>query len=837
MMIHRFFFLVCSFFFLLGCASQSGTQNRRALELQWEIAEQRHAGGNETLSWLTIKNTSADTLAADGWAIYFNGFGGTITGPDSGAAKIKRINGDFFTLQPLPGWQPLAPDSAIQLPIVTRVLRNITDIPTGFYLVSERYPDGISVPFTQEPYAQADSLEIALAKRIFVQNETIADIPADALPPVFPTPVAYTLIPDTLRLGTTVTIASDAGFGPVAGYLQSALGKVLATPPSLTKRADATIQIRQKDLPEAEGYELTVDTTGVLIEAATPAGAFYGVQSLKQLIPPQSWEAKKASIPLRGVRISDAPRFGHRAVMLDVARNFQSKEQVLKILDLLATYKVNVMHFHLNEDEAWRLEIPGLPELTEVGSQRGHTLDDAEHLLPAYGSGPDVSNAAGSGFYSRADFIEILRYATTRHIRVIPEIETPGHARAAIKSMDARYAKYIAEGDTAAAKQYLLRDLNDESVYRSVQHWNDNVINVALPSAYTFLEKVTDELIGMYAEAGAPLTTIHFGGDEVPAGVWEKSPIAQELIATSEVPNVNELWYYYFNRIQAMLKSRGLYLSGWEEIGMKKAIVNGRSQMVVEPRFADKNFHTDVWNNLGANADLAYRLANAGYQVVLTNVTNFYFDLAYSASFYEPGQYWGGYVGLEKPFRFIPYNYYNSLFDDSTGELMPLSRFSGLEQLTAAGRENIVGLQAPLWSEKITSPDRMEYLLLPKFFGLAERAWAPEPDWAAETGAGAAYEQAWSVFLNTLGKRELPRIAHYAGGFNYRIPTAGVAERDGNLFANVQIPGFTIRYTTDGSEPTAESMAYEAPVAADGVVAFRVFDSEGRGGRTVYMKE
>src|SRR5690606_19785719 len=149
MMIHRFFFLVCSFFFLLGCASERGTPNRRAFELQWEIAEQRHAGGNETLSWPPIQNTSADRLAADGWATHFNGFGGPITGPDSGAAKIKRINGDFFTLQPLPGWQPLAPDSAIQLPIVTRVLRNITDIPTGFYLVSERYPDGISVPFTQ----------------------------------------------------------------------------------------------------------------------------------------------------------------------------------------------------------------------------------------------------------------------------------------------------------------------------------------------------------------------------------------------------------------------------------------------------------------------------------------------------------------------------------------------------------------------------------------------------------------------------------------------------------------------------------------------------------------
>src|SRR5690606_33217836 len=289
-----------------------------------------------------------------------------------------------------------------------------------------------------------------------------------------------------------------------------------------------------------------------------------------------------------------------------------------------------------------------------------------------------------------------------------------------------------------------------------------------------------------------------------------------------------------------LLESRGLYLSGWEEIGMKKALVNGRKRMVVEPRFANENFHVDVWNNLGANTDLAYRLANAGYQVVLTNVTNFYFDLAYNTSFYEPGQYWGGYVGLEKPFRFIPYDYYRSLFDDNTGKLVDAAKFAGLERLTAAGRKNIVGLQAPLWAEKITSSERMEYLFLPKFFGRAERAWAAAPAWAegaSGTTDDAAYRRAWSVFINVLAKRELPRIDHYAGGFRYRIPTTGIEEREGQLHANVQFPGFVIRYTTDGSEPTASSAVYEAPVAEAETVAFRVFNAEGQGGRTVYWRK
>lgn len=835
-MVHRICFgLLAAVLFLGSCASQSEHQQPNVLTFDWEIIEPRYQGKNETLSLLTITNHSADTLGTTGWAIYFNGFGGELVDADSALLTIERINGDFFTMAPLAGWQPLAPDSTVQLRIRSRILRNMTDVPWGFYLVSERYPEGVSIPFALKRHPSVDSLEVALAERTFLHNARVSDLPVENLPPVFPTPLAYTHGTSGFELDGGVTVVAAADFANEAEYLQAELAKVLSSAPKIAEQAQGNaITLRHKPLDNAEGYELTVDSTGVLIEAATPSGAFYGIQSLKQLLPPASWKARQSVISLPGVQVTDAPRFGHRAVMLDVSRNFQTKEQVQKILDLMAHYKINILHFHLNEDEAWRLEIPGLPELTEVGSKRGHTLDDAQHLMPSYGSGPHVANEAGSGFYSRSDYIDLLRYAKARHIRVIPEIETPGHARAAIKSMDARYAKYIAQGDTAAAEQYLLRDLEDQSVYRSVQNWDDNIMNVALPSTYAFLEKVVDELILMHNEAEAPLQTIHFGGDEVPEGVWERSPVAQQLVATTDVANIDDLWHYYFTRINTMLQSRGLYLYGWEEIGMRKAVVNGQRRMVVDPRFSGDNFHVDVWNNLGANTDLAYRLANAGYKVVLTNVTNFYFDLAYSSSFYEPGQYWGGYVGLEKPFRFIPYNYYHSLFDDSTGELQDPARFAGLERLTEAGRANIVGIQAPLWSEKIINSERMEYLLLPKFFGLAERAWAADPEWASEASAGPAYQQAWSVFLNTLGKRELPRIAHYAGGYHYRIPTAGIRHSEGMLQANAQFPGFTVRYTTDGSEPTAASEAYSQPVAASGTVAFRVFDSEGRGGRTVY---
>ncbi len=814
-----------------ACSTKVTTGGSATISLQWEILDSPYPGTDETLSKLTITNNLSDTLAASGWSIYFNTGVARVADVDSSVASIDMINGDFFTLYPRQGWAPLAPGETVEINIMSRRLRNITDIPRGFYLVSANYPSGISLPMQVKPFAKADSLEMVLATQIYHQNSRIVDMPVAQLPPVLPTPVSYAYTADVFTLTAAgMTIYADTAFTKEAAYLRDELATVLTHPPKLVDEpVGASIVLHHQQGVHPEGYRLLVDAGGVAIEASTPAGAFYGIQSLKGLLSPSAWAEKKASITLQGVTITDEPRFLHRAVMLDVSRNFQTKEQVMKILDLLALYKVNVMHFHFSEDEAWRLEVPGLPELTEVGARRGHTLDDTQWLMPSYGSGPDVDNATGSGFYSRADYIELLRYASARHIRVIPEIETPGHARAAIKSMDARYNAFMAKGDTAAATQYLLRDPNDRSEYRSIQNWDDNIINVALPSTYTFLEKVVDELIAMYKEAEAPLETIHFGGDEVPNGVWEKSPAVQQLMASNTgIVHVDDLWYYFFNRINKLLQSRGLYLSGWEEIGMKKAVVDGRRMMVVEPRFTGENFHTDVWNNLGGNADLAYRLANAGYKVVLTNVTNFYIDLAYNDSYYEPGQYWGGYVDVEKPFRFVPYDYYRSLDDKTIGE-----------RLTEAGKGNIVGLQAPLWSEIITSPERMEYLLLPKLYGLVERAWAAAPAWATEPDegkAGALYATDWSIFLNTVAKHELPRANHYAGGFAYRIPTAGIIEQSGQLHANVQLPGFVIRYTTDGSEPTEQSARYTEPVAAEGSVAFRVFNGEGRGGRTVYWK-
>ncbi|WP_316815636.1 family 20 glycosylhydrolase [Pedobacter nyackensis] len=794
----------------------------------------------KTLSEITFSNKGKQTLPGAGWTIYFNSRPLDVAEGSEGKAKISHVNGDLFKLNPLNGFKSLGPGAAIKINVLSTEVKNKTDLSWGFYLVWDKTPaKGYNIGLTNiHPKARVETREIEVAAHAFNLNKEIKDIPLAKLPKVFPTPVSYRETDGTFQLKPTVSIVADNAFKKEAVLFANELAGIFGKKPLVKETGGSNAVILKKGTVKgAESYTLSVTPQRILITAPDAAGAFYGLQSLKTMFPAAVLKGIQKEISVRAVEVEDAPRFGFRGFMMEVARNFQSKKEVLKALDVMALYKMNVLHFHLNDDEGWRLEIPGLPELTTVGSQRGHSIAELTSIMPSYGSGADKEVNSGSGFYTKADFIEILKYATARHIRVVPEIETPGHARAAIKSMDARYARLMKEGKKEEAERFLLRDLNDKSVYESIQGFNDNIINVALPSTYTFLEKVVDEMRAMYDAAGAPLATVHFGGDEVPVGVWEKSPAVADLLnKDTSINGVDEMWYYYFNKINIMLKSKGLYLSGWEEIGLRKALVNGQKKMVLDERFTKENFHADVWNNLKGNEDLAYKMANAGYKVVLTPVTNLYLDMATTKSFEEIGQYWGGYLDVDKPFYFIPYDMYKNIKEDERGNPIDKTALAGKEKLTEFGKSNIVGMQSPLWSEIITSPERFEYLLLPKLFGVAERAWAKDPEWATtEDSARSAelYSQAWSEFANIVGKKEMPRMTYYSGGYNYRIPAPGVSVENGVVKANVNLPGLVIRFTTDGSMPTAKSAVYSKPVQTKGTLQFRVFTATGKGGRAV----
>ncbi|HTB26430.1 MAG TPA: family 20 glycosylhydrolase [Puia sp.] len=808
------------------------------LNIQWEAVQNDYQNKPVSLNAVTITNTSSIEFPGKGWKMYFNSARLITPAAVTGNARIELMNGDLFSLTPSEDFPILKPGASVRIEFVAEEpVVNITDGPEGFYLVWDAMPGkGFSTgPVVIHPF-KPNYKGLITPAIIYDQNKNIRNIPAEQLTKIFPTPTSYQEASGYFDLKNNIRLVSDERFKKekegLITTLVSLLGKNI-----VAETSGNSISLEFKDGLPSEAYELEVKTNSIAIRASGSAGIFYGIQSLKTLIPPDAWARPQKSFHIPAAIVKDEPRFGYRAFMLDVGRNFQPKKEVLKLLDVMALYKLNVFHFHLTEDEGWRLEIPSLPELTEVGSNRGHTLDSKSFLPPSHGSGPDISKVPGSGYYNRADFIEILRYANDRHILVLPEIETPGHARAAIKSMNARYERLMHEGKKEDAERFLLYDPADQSKYSSNQYWNDNIMDPSLPSTYNFIETVINDIVDIYKEAGVPLKSIHFGGDEVPDHVWEKSPAYLALkVSHPEIQNTGDLWYYFYGRVNQLVKAKGLYLSGWEEMGLRKTSLDGNSMYLPNPDFEPEHLQTEVWNNTlgGGNEDLAYKLANGGYKVVLTCVTNLYFDMANYKSFDEPGYYWGAFTDIDKPFSFIPFDYFKNSTVDKDG--LPLNRkiFTGKQRLTDYGKSNIVGLQSAVWGENIKSEERFEYMLLPRLLGFAERAWAKDPDWATIRDTSLSmllYQQAWSSFLNVVGKRELPMLDYYLGGYGYRIPKPGLVFENGQFAANIQFPGLVIRYSLDGRDPDASSNIYSDPVTDKGKgIKLRAFDTRGRSG-------
>jgi hexosaminidase len=386
------------------------------------------------------------------------------------------------------------------------------------------------------------------------------------------------------------------------------------------------------------------------------------------------------------------------------------------------------------------------------------------------------------------------------------------------------------DGREAEAEQYRLVDPEDASVYRSAQWYTDNVICVCRESAYAFLTTVIDDVIEMYDEAGVPVTMIHTGGDEVPRGAWSGSPICAEYMRQHpEIDNPRNLQKVYFEGINEYLSSKGLQTGGWEEVAMN---FRENGSWTPNDEFTDSDVTPFVWNSLWGAEDLGNRLANGGYPVVLCNVTNFYFDLAYNKDPREPGLYWGGFVNTREAFEFVPYDVFKSIRTTADGVLYTDDDFAGKEVLTAEGRRNILGLQGQLWSETLKGQDMLEYYYLPKMLGLAERAWYGQAEWgniSDREERNEAIDAAWNVFANSLGRREFPRLDHLYGGYNYRLAPPGAKVEGGRLAANTAYPSMVIRYTTDGTDPTSESPRYSEPLEiAFETVKLSTFDSRGR---------
>ncbi|GAB3893272.1 beta-N-acetylhexosaminidase [Spirosoma agri] len=414
-----------------------------------------------------------------------------------------------------------------------------------------------------------------------------------------------------------------------------------------------------------EGYTLDASSKGVVITANEPAGLFYGMQSLIQLLPKEIESKKPASAAwtLPAVRITDYPRFAWRGIMLDVSRHFFSKEDVKKYIDEIAKLKYNTFHWHLSDDNGWRIEIKSLPKLTEVGAWRvqrsghfGDRLDPKPGEAVPYG-----------GFYTQEDIKEVVKFAQDRNVTIVPEIDVPGHSMAALAAypeLSCTKTPVMVNPGTAFATWY------GNGTFKMFQ---ENTLNPSDEKVYEFLDKVFTEVAALF-----PNPYIHVGGDECYKGYWAQDPGCQALMKQLNIRHVEDLQGYFMNRVEKILKAKGKKLLGWDEI-LEGGISPEATLM--------------SWRGIKGGIEAA----QMGHDVVMTPSTFAYID--YQQSDVDPPIY--AMLRTKKSYSFDP---------------VP----EGVDA------KHILGGQANLWTEQIPTLRYAEYMTYPRGWALADVYWSPK---------------------------------------------------------------------------------------------------------------
>ncbi len=557
----------------------------------------------------------------------------TLNADEISGARLVRREGDLHRLA-LPALEP-GSEHCITLCSTRGSLQKATDCPYGVHL---RLASGQSLDLD----VPAGPLNWDLQPPQVRQPECVTTL--------IPQPTRYNWL-DGSAFDTPARIDWQAPDWPHDFPLDTWAGTLvrLAGPALQAAGEPAAWPLRVEpdtDLP-AGGYRLDIQAPGGSLRAADNDGLHAGLSALTQ------WLAGRRVQP---VRIDDSPRFHYRGLHLDTARHFIPVDELHDLLDLCALYRLNHLHWHLTDDEAWRLEIRALPQLTERGAWRG-----PDQTLPAQmGTGASPHG----GYYSQAEVRSLVARAGQLGLRIIPEIDLPGHARALLHALPE------------------LNDPEDQSDYLSVQSYRDNTLNPGVAGTLDTLKTILAEVVNLFPEV-----PIHLGSDEVPAGVWQQSPAARALAQAQDLDSTDRLHGWLLGELEHWLRAEhGRAISGWEEIIVDE---------VVGPE-------TTVYAWQGAEAGLA--AARAGYQVVMTPAQHCYLDLAWDPSFHEPGYYWAGTTDLAQVYRFEP--------------------LDGWAEESEATRSRLQGVQACLWSELLDSPEKRTYMLLPRLPAIAERAWS-----------------------------------------------------------------------------------------------------------------
>lgn len=809
--------------------------NNVSIKLKWEVENNIAGEGNNKyfFSSITLVNNGQVDITNSGWKLYFNYIRVIyFSGEDEktfteAGLKVTKYSGSLYKFEPLENWKVLNPGDSFSITFKSSdwaILKS--DAPLGAHLQLNDNDEAYAVDVEVGEFVTSeqtkryidDNLGVESPETRYKENEELLEVGQIGLvDKLLPRPEKLTINEGVINFKKIKSIYTSDSFQSEIDFLTSFFPRKLKVVKNSSKQS---INIVLQSTSGTEGsYTLSSSSekNSIDLVANSRSGIFYGLVTLKQLI----FLSNKNIID--SFHIEDAPRFGYRGLMLDVSRHYQKKETIIKMLDLMAAFKLNKLHLHFCDDEGWRIEIKSLPELTSYGSKRGFDPDEKEMLNIVFGSGTDKKDIGdniigkdsinnnfynfkglGSGFYSEDDFIEILKYAKTRNIEVIPEIDVPGHCRAAIKSMEYRFRK---SGDD----KYRLVEPEDKSEYMSIQLYNDNVINPCLDSTYNFLKAVVIGIQRLFNMANADLNMIHIGGDEVPSGVWEKSPACIKFMEENNIKNTQDLKDYFFKRFIGIIKENtNATVSGWDDIVMKEGSV--------KEQFVNSGFTSMSWSNVfgwGGEAN-AYKLVNKGYNIILSSATNLYLDLAYNKDPDEIGYYWAGFVDTKKCFYYRPLNIYQCMLHDRMGNKIDQNSFKDMETLKDNAKGNILGMQGLLWGENSKGQEILEYQSFPKLLGVAERAWnmkMPEIE---------NMDREWAIFSSVLGHYILPYLDYL--NVNYRIPLPGAMIENNILSINIIFRGLVLQYSVNQGKSWKEYDDENRPVV-EGEVLIRALNS------------
>ena len=580
----------------------------------------------------------------------------------------------------------------------------------------------------------------ALAAMAFLLPSTAAGQTADFN--IIPRPQQVNVsndAPFTLSAKTVISLGTNSqdmkrNANMLASYIEQATGIRPAVGKS--KNGAAIVLTIDKNIANAEGYKLDADAKQIRIAGASAAGVFYGIQTLRKSLPLVNGKASKVSVP--AVHIADAPRFAYRGTHLDVSRHFVTVDSVRQFIDMLALHNINRFHWHLTDDQGWRIEIKKYPLLTQIGSKRAQTV--IGHNSGKYDGKPY------GGFYTQQQIRDIVKYAADRYITIVPEIDLPGHMQAAL-------AAYPDMGCTGGP-------------YEVWQKWgvSDNVLCAGNDKTLTFIDNVLKEITQLF-----PSKYIHVGGDECPKTQWQKCPKCQARIKALNLEAKDghsaeeRLQSYIITHASNYLKSLGRNTIGWDEI-LEGGLAEGATVM--------------SWR--GESGGIA--AAKQHHDVVMTPNSYLYFDYYQSLDKANEPLAIGGYLPLETVYSYEP---------------MP-------KELTADEARHIIGVQANIWTEYMPTFKQMQYMALPRMAALSEVQWSQPAlkDYTSFTNRLTEFTHLYDRLGYNYAKHLYNVAIHVDSDNKWReilihMTTAGNAE---------------IRYTLDGTEPTANSALYTGAI-------------------------